>query len=396
MGDSADSLDLEGLEAVGIANARGRADLIEYLDSLGFSAAEMVAAERRGRLFGLAGDALGWSGPPVYSLRTAADALGVTVEDVERAWMMLGLGATDTDTPALSQADLDGLATVVAVRAHFGDPADGFFRVLGVTMARLAEAESSMIRAGQPDVWLGHSHDEATTAQAWRATAEFIPRVGAMIDAVHRQHLVSVRTFLEGLGAESPVSMTCGVGFVDLSGFTALTQTLTSAELSAMLTAFSGTVADVVHAGGGRVVKFIGDSVMWVSATPAMLARTAIDLVDHPEARASGLRAHAGLGYGEMVTLGGDYYGNPVNLAARLAAAAGPDEILVASDVHDLLPDWPITAREALTLKGFDEPVSAYEVRHGDGERVSPATVLPTRPRSRPGSRRSSSGAADD
>src|SRR5699024_8894678 len=108
------------------------------------------------------------------------------------------------------------------------------------------------------------------TARAWRSTAAFIPRIGALIDAVHRQHQVSVRTFLEGLGGGPAPSMVCGVGFADLSGFTALTQRLSPAGLSALLTEFGGTVADVVHADGGRVVKFIGDEVMWVSSTPEL------------------------------------------------------------------------------------------------------------------------------
>jgi adenylate cyclase len=61
-------IDFDALEAAGIANARERAGLIQYLDGLGFTAEDMVEAERRGRLFGLAGDVLQWSGLPVYSL----------------------------------------------------------------------------------------------------------------------------------------------------------------------------------------------------------------------------------------------------------------------------------------------------------------------------------------
>ena len=59
-----DYLDFEALEAAGIADPRERADLIKYLDDLGFTVEEMVEAELRGRLFGLAGDVLSWSGPP--------------------------------------------------------------------------------------------------------------------------------------------------------------------------------------------------------------------------------------------------------------------------------------------------------------------------------------------
>ena len=68
-------VDLHALEAAGIANARERAGLIEYLDGLGFTAEDMVEAERSGRLFGLAGDVLQWSGRPIYSLSTAAEQL---------------------------------------------------------------------------------------------------------------------------------------------------------------------------------------------------------------------------------------------------------------------------------------------------------------------------------
>ncbi|EUA52174.1 adenylate and Guanylate cyclase catalytic domain protein [Mycobacterium xenopi 3993] len=145
-------------------------------------------------------------------------------------------------------------------------------------------------------------------------------------------------------------------------GFTALTQMLTPAELSAMLTEFGAAVTDVVHADGGRVVKFIGDAVMWVSSTPEQLARAALDLVDHPRAREVGLRVRAGLGYGEILAISGDYFGNPVNLAARLVAAASPGQVLAAAEVRDALPDWPAAVQQPLQLKGFDAPVTAYDL----------------------------------
>jgi class 3 adenylate cyclase len=359
-------VDLDALQAAGVANARERAGLIEYLAGLGFTADDMVEAEQHGRLFGLAGDVLLVSGPPIYTLRTAAAALGVPLQIVEDGWAMLGLTVADPDTPALSQADVDGLATWLAMRADMGtDAADGVLRVLGATVARLAEALSSMIRTGQPKMWLGHTGDELITAQAYRAAAEFIPRIGAMVDAVHRHHLVSTRTFIEGVVRGQSASLVCGVGFADLSGFTALTQLLTPAELSAMLSEFSATVSDVVHADGGRVVKLLGDAVMWVSSDPGRLAKAALDLVEHPRAREVGLQVRAGLGYGEIVAINGDYFGNAVNLAARLVGAASPGQILAAAEVHAQLPDWPAVVQEPLQLKGFDDPVVAYDLHCG-------------------------------
>jgi len=364
--DFPDFPDFEALEAAGIADPRGRADLIKYLDELGFTVEEMVEAERRGRLFGLAGDVLSWSGPPIYTLHTAAEELGISADDVARAWALLGLTVAGPDVLALSQADVDALATWLALKTAVGDDgAFGLLRVLGAAMARLAEAESTMIRGGMPDIQMTHTRDELATAQTYRAVAEFVPRLGTLIDTVHRHHLISARTHFEGVLRDTSSAVVCGVGFADLSGFTALTQALAPAELSELLNAFAGAVSDVVHADGGRVVKFIGDEVMWVSATPARLAQVAVDLVDHPQAREEGLQVRAGLAYGTVLAINGDYFGNPVNLAARLVAAAAPGQILATPELHDELPDWPAVAQGPLTLKGFDAPVTAYDLHTG-------------------------------
>ena len=367
-------VDFDALEAAGIANALGRAGLIDYLDKLGFTPDEMLEAERHGRLFGLAGDALQRSGRPIYSLRTAADLLGVPLDDIATAWAALGLTVASPDEAALSQADVDGLATWAEMRAVMGDDASlGWLRVLGAAMARLAEATSTVVRAGSPDIQINYTHDELTTAQAYRGVAEFIPRVGALIDAVHRHHLISARTYFEGVLRDTSDSVVCGIGFADLSGFTALTQLLTPAELSTLLNEFSATVTDVVHADGGRVVKFIGDEVMWVCGSPEQLVQAAVDLVEHPKARDEGLDVRAGLAYGTVLAINGDYFGNPVNLAARLVAAAAPCQILADSALNEQLPDWPAVPHGPLTLKGFEAPVTAFELHSRDANDVSPA-----------------------
>jgi class 3 adenylate cyclase len=356
-------VDFDALEAAGIANARQRAGLIEYLDGLGFTTEDMVEAERRGRLFGLAGDALQWSGRPVYTLRAAAAALDVPSEEVAHAWEVMGLTVTDPEQPALSQADVDGLAVWVGVKAVVGaDAALQFLRVLGTSMARLAEAGGTMIRVAQPDIQMTHTGDELTTAKAYRAVAEITQRFNLLIDTAWRHSLVSARTHFEGVIQDSSANVVCGIGFADLTGFTALTQRLTPDELSDLLLEFGGIVADLVHADGGRVVKFIGDEVMWVTSNPQLLAKVAVDLVELKQAHEAGLLVRAGLGYGRVLAIGGDYFGTPVNLAARLVAAAAPGQILASVDVRDELPDWPAVPQDPLILKGFDTPVAAYDL----------------------------------
>lgn len=359
-------VDLDALRAAGIADAHRRAALLEYLDGLGFTAEEMVAAERRGRLFGLAGDVLQWSGRPEFSLRSAAEELGVSLDELSRAWAALGLSIADPNGVALSRADVDGLTVWVQVKAAVGDDAAlAFLRVLGASMARLAEAGSSMIRVAQPDIQMTHTQDELTTARAYRAVSEVTQRFSVLIDAVFRQHISSARAHFEGVIRDDSAIVMCGVGFADLTGFTALTQRLSPAELSDLLLDFGGAVSDLVHVDGGRVVKFIGDEVMWVTSTPELLVKVAVDLVEHPRAREAGLQVRAGLGYGSVLAVGGDYFGNPVNLAARLVAAAAPGQILAAADVFDRLTNRPTAPQEDLLLKGFDAPVRAYDLRAG-------------------------------
>ena len=356
-------VDLDALEAAGIANARERAGLIEYLDGLGFTAEEMVEAEQRGRLFGLAGDAIRRSGRPTYSLRTAAEALGQPLEDVTHFWAMLGLSPACPDDVALSQADVDALTTCADMKARIGDDG-GLLRLIGAATARLAEAETTLLRTSRPDFWITRSHDELTTARAWREVAELVPRIGALLDVVHRHQTTRPRLF-ESITLNPSESVTCGVGFADLSGFTALTHVLSREELSSLLNGFSAAVTDVVQANDSRLVKFIGDAVMWVSSTPECLVRTAADLVGDPRTHKAGLKVRAGLSYGPVLAIGGDYFGDAVNLAARLVAAASPGQILAASEVRDALPDWPAIRQEPLTLKGFESPVVAYDVSEG-------------------------------
>jgi class 3 adenylate cyclase len=361
-------LDLDALEAAGIRDAHRRSALLEYLDALGFTTDEMVQAEQRGRLFALSGDAVMRSGPPVHNLRSAAQAIGRPLPDVEHAWAALGLTVADADQISLSEADIDGLRTVFELGAATGSESSfGVLRVLGGAMARLAEAESSAIRAGVPAIQINYTEDELATAQAYAGVAAFVPRIGRLIDAVHRQHLESARMYFEDVLRDTSPTVFAGVGFVDLSGFTSLTQALTSAELSGMLSEFSASVSDVVHADGGRVIKFIGDAVMWVSPTADQLAKAARDMVDHPKARDAGLQVRAGLAYGPMLALDGDYFGNPVNLAARLVAAAEPGQILASSELLDGLSGWTATPIEPLTLRGFTDQVKAYALDHDPG-----------------------------
>ena len=132
---------------------------------------------------------------------------------------------------------------------------------------------------------------------------------------------------------------TATVGFADIASFTRLARVLGEGELAAMVEAFETGAADVVAAHGGRLVKTLGDEVMFVapSADAGVAIAQALHGLPGPDGRP--MRLRIGLATGRLVTLMGDYYGQTVNLASRLTAAARPGGTLMDPATEDALVD---------------------------------------------------------
>jgi len=127
---------------------------------------------------------------------------------------------------------------------------------------------------------------------------------------------------------------TLAVGFVDLVGFTPLTQQLSARELAGLIDEFEARAFDVAAEQDGRVVKLIGDEVMFVASTAAAGCEIALTLAEGFRDR-PGVTPRGGVAFGEVLTRGGDYYGTIVNVAARIADLAIPHEVLVTAEVED-------------------------------------------------------------
>ena len=124
-----------------------------------------------------------------------------------------------------------------------------------------------------------------------------------------------------------------------------------------MLRRFEEQVWDLVNASGGRVVKLIGDEAMIVFEEPFRACRVGLDLIDlseHP--------VRIGMAHGTVVSLYGDYYGETVNLAARLVNRADSSTLLVSENVRDRAGRGiAFEALEPLFLKGFAESVRVFQ-----------------------------------
>ena len=124
------------------------------------------------------------------------------------------------------------------------------------------------------------------------------------------------------------------------------------------------TANEIVSTAGGRVVKHMGDEVMYVCVDAAAGARIARQLVARFAER-HGVAPHAGVSYGPVLGRGGDFYGSVVNTASRIADIAVPGEILVTEDLVQAASDsdaLTFTSAGRRLLKGYDEPVALWSL----------------------------------
>jgi len=152
------------------------------------------------------------------------------------------------------------------------------------------------------------------------------------------------------------------VGFADLVSFTELTNNLDDDDLATLVESFETRCADVVTDRGGRVIKTLGDSILFVADRPAHGADIALSLVEDlgPDDGLPDVRV--GLASGTAISRFGDVFGPPVNLASRLTTVARRNRVIADRVTADALPEeaYDTRALPPRPLRGFGsvEPVT--------------------------------------
>jgi class 3 adenylate cyclase len=285
---------------------------------------------------------------------------GANGELVRRMWSALGLPDSESPVVRVTPDAADALRLMTGMASLFGeDAALGVARVMGSTMARLAETISGTFRVSEELPQLNVGKSRAEVAESYTATVrELLPSFLNALTAVFRRHLVNVSFQTWSTDPEqAAVTMERTVCFADLVGSTQLLRAVSVRELANMVRRFEEQVWDLVSASGGRVVKLIGDEAMLVFAEPSQACRVGLDLIDvseHP--------VRIGMAHGTVVSLYGDYYGETVNLAARLVTRADPSTLLVSQGVRDRAGSGLVfDALGSVVLKGFPDPVPVFQ-----------------------------------
>jgi class 3 adenylate cyclase len=310
-------------------HAEARLELLQYLVGLGASTEDLVAFQDA--LPALAG-VLTIRGGPALTLEEAAAEAGVGVEEMRALARAAGLPDPGPGVPVFAPPFVAFAAGVSAVTAVFGEEGrNQLVRVLGSAMARVADAVvSSFLVNVEPQARRQDQIGLAVARANVEATA-LLPLVAPALDALFRQHLLAAQrtsnTDEDLVGFETRRLV---VGFVDLVGSTQLGEELTMSDLGSVLTEFEHIAADAVTAGGGRVIKLIGDEIMYTASDAASASAIALDLAETFRRHPVVPLVRAGLATGRVMLRDGDVFGSVVNLAARVVKVAHPGEVMAA------------------------------------------------------------------
>jgi adenylate cyclase len=193
--------------------------------------------------------------------------------------------------------------------------------------------------------------------------------------AVHRlglraeTGLASSEAGRDGSEDDAPLPLARAVGFADLVSYTSLSRRMNERTLAQLVQRFENKCAEIISVGGGRLVKTIGDEVLFVAETPQAGAQISLALAKEfaaddflPDARVS-------LVWGRILSRLGDIYGPTVNLAARLTSLAEPGTVLTDSLTAATLdgdPRFVLDPQETTSVRGFGD-INPVVLSPGEG-----------------------------
>jgi adenylate cyclase len=360
---TADEFEAAGLYDPKSANAAERPELLEWLAARGITLEQMKWAADRDTLGGLASDLVLGQGAH-YTLEEVIELTGISAERAREVNLAVGFPLGDRKQHFTDET-VHMYRFFRAGSALFGDElSHRFLRKVGSALAHVAEAAVSMFYVSIEGPMRARGTTERELAEASLMAVESVRDLQTLIHGLFRSHMeAAIQRFRRAQLGRSIDTARMTVGFVDLVGFTPLSSRLSSRELANMIEYFEQTAHDVVTSRGCRLVKLIGDEVMFVTLDAAAACDAALALLEEFAGHAA-VTPRGALAAGDLVVRGGDYYGPIVNLASRVAELAVPRELLVTAAVMDEVRSDALRFEPAgkRMLKGLDEPVTLFTV----------------------------------
>ena len=267
-----------------------------------------------------------------YDRQTVADAVGLPSEETLQWWRAMGIVEVPDGVVAFGESDLhmaQMLAVLIAQDVDHRDDVMRLARLLGGSFSRIAEAQVRVLEEALGEVLPEHILDTPSGRAEALLSDEGRLLLAVLQEAVlyvWRRHLFA--TLGRWVGAEDDQAVQA-VGFSYISGFSGLSKKVTDDELGSIVDSFERESVDVVTRHDGRVVKFIGDEVLFVVDSVPTAVDVALELTDRMAEAAIPVALHSGIAHGPTITIGGDVFGNTVNLAKRLTAVARRGKVVL-------------------------------------------------------------------
>jgi adenylate cyclase len=331
--------------------------------------------------------------PRSMGAREVSAKASLSVRSARKFWHALGFPHVEDEETVFTEADLLALQSVAALVRDgvFDEPtALGMTRAFARTTDRLAVWQVQLMAEAigdlpqqvdttgtpenrgvddGPDMTRGMP-DPATARAAAAKLADIADDLEPLLVYAWRRHLSAAisRMITDAEPIEEQPGVMRSVGFADLVSFTQLVRRLSERELARMVQRFEALASDVVTAHGGRVIKTVGDEVLFVAIGAAPAAAIALDLVEAmgeddvlPDVR-------VGMASGRVISRLGDVFGNTVNRASRLTAVARPRTVLVDDAIAASLAStsgFEMSVLRRRTLRGIG-PVTPWVLRRAD------------------------------
>jgi adenylate cyclase len=318
-------------------------------------------------------------GPRRYTRGQVAALAGMPPERTQRLWRALGFADVADDDAAFTDADVTALARLSAlIDSGFVDPGQeaSIARAMGQSLSRLADWQTDLLAASLTSAGTDSTADVVASGEV------LLPLMRELQDYVWRRHLAANanRLFVAGTApgtASGAVDRReLAVGFADLVGYTSRSRGMGGRELGAMVEDFESLAADVIARHRGRVVKTVGDGVLFTSAAPVDAVEIALrlpaewDADDRP-------RLRVGAAFGPVLTRLGDVYSPVVNLASRLTSLARPGTLLVDGELARRLrgmPEYRVRPLRRVSVRGYDN-LQPWLVERRTADDVAPGVV---------------------
>jgi adenylate cyclase len=365
------SLDLAALESAGLYDpadpkAAERLELIRHLVAIGASLDQMAEANATGNLRSVGADLLMFDLGNALTVAELADRIGIPLELALRIRIASGFPSEPgTIVPEWAIEDVAGFKLAVAT---FGESSLlAFCRVMGASAGRIAEAGLGLFLA---EVEAGFDKPELTDldrALAVEGASGLFGVISTIMSHLLREHLMAAVRRQRASLQNSPIASDTLIGFVDLVNSTGWAAGMSLRAQAEAISHFEAAAWEIATRRGGRVVKLIGDEVMFTAPTAEAACDIALDICEAVERETTLPRARGAVGMGDVYYRDGDYYGTLVHVVARAVKEAAPNCVVVTQAVAEACEGTarfaPLGRRQ---LRGIEGDVELFSLQSSE------------------------------